>query len=176
MTVRNLPWGKLALLACAALLMTADAKFPDQWALARQLHPQAQKRFLDLLNAIVAKGYRVVLTSAYRAGGNDYHGFGLALDLNLVHVATGRWYRSTDDKATWESTGVPTLIRKLGFRWGGDFVTPWVYQGKVHAAYDPVHVDLGAVYDMTKLRARALQLAGSPAALVNYDRRQVALA
>jgi hypothetical protein len=178
--LREVPWGKIALFGLVAVLMTSSSTIiPEKWALARNLHPQAQARFLKLLEAIEARGYRVELTSSYRLGGNDYHGFGLALDLNIIHLATGQRYGMSvgkTKKADWEATGVPALIRSMGFRWGGDFTTPWMHQGVLHAAYDPVHVDLGKVYDITKLRAAALSLAGSAAALVNFDRRKVALA
>jgi hypothetical protein len=177
--LRELPWGKIALFGLAAVLMTTSSTtIPEKWALARNLHPQAQARFLKLLQAIEAAGYRVVLTSSYRPGQDSYHGFGLALDLNIVHIATGKWFKMATDKATWEATGVPALIRAHGFRWGGDFVTRWKdLQGNWHAAYDPVHVDLGSVYSMTKLRAAALDLAlHHGVTLDNFDRRQVALA
>lgn len=179
--LRELPWGKIALFTLAAVLMTTSSTptIPEKWALARNLHPQAQARFLNLLLAIEAAGYRVELTSSYRLGGNDYHGFGLALDMNIIHIATGQRYGMSvgkTSKADWEATGIPALIRAHGFRWGGDFVTPWTdLNGKQHAAYDPVHVDLGKVYDITELRAAALSLAGSATALAHFDRRKVVL-
>jgi hypothetical protein len=145
MNLRTLPWGKIALGAAALMLMATPTQFPDRWAKARLLHPDAQPRFLALLQAIEALGYRVLLTSSWRAGGTDPHAYGLALDLNIIHIATGVQYGmkvGRTSKAEWEATGVPALIRRLGFRWGGDFVTPWPdLQGNLHAAYDPVHVD-----------------------------------
>lgn len=176
MSVRALPWGKLALVALAAILMTSDTTFPDKWALARLLHPAVQPRFLGLLKAIEALGYRIILTSSYRAGGTDPHAYGLALDLNIVHVASGRQYRMADTKAVWEATGVPALVRSQGFRWGGDFTTPWIFKGVTHPGYDPVHIDCCKMYPTSELAPLALHLAGSAAALVNFDRRRVRLA
>ena len=179
--LRELPWGKIALFGLAAVLMTSSSTtIPEKWALARNLHPKVQAKFLKLLQDIEKLGYRVELTSSYRPGQNSYHGFGLALDLNIIHLATGQRYGMAvgkTKKADWEATGVPKLIRASGFRWGGDFVTPWLgLDNKMHAAYDPVHVDLGSLYDMADLRAAALSLAGSTAALATFDRRQVTLA
>ena len=133
-------------------------------------------RFLALFHAIEAAGYQVVITSVWRPSGSDYHYFGLAVDYNLIHLATGQWWRAADkfDKATWEATGVPALIRAHGFRWGGDFVTPWVYQGVTHPGYDPIHADLGAAYPYATLRAKALQLAQNTP-LPQFDGRRITL-
>jgi len=170
MNLRMLPWGKVALGAAALLLMATPTQFPDRWAKARLLHPKVQARFLALLKAIEARGYRVILTSSYRAGGTDPHAYGLALDMNIIHVATGRHYGmhvGITAKEAWEATGVPTLIRSLGFRWGGDFVTPWRdLSGNLHAGYDPVHIDDCKRNPTAKLAARAANLT---------DRRKVTL-
>jgi len=178
--VRELPWGKIALIGGALLLMATPTTIPDRWALARQLHPQVQARFLGLLKAIEARGYRIMLTSAYRAGMDDPHGYGLALDMNIVHIATGQQYGAKvglTKKEDWEATGIPALIRELGFRWGGDFVTPWLgLDKKMHPGYDPVHVDVCNRYKPSELHAVALKLAGSAAALATFDKRKVRLA
>jgi hypothetical protein len=182
MDLRTLPWGKIALAAGVLLLMaTPTADFPDKWALARQLHPGVQPQFMGLLKAIEARGYRIELTSCYRAGGDDPHGYGLALDLNLVHVATGQRYGASvglTKKADWEATGIPALIRSMGFRWGGDFVTPWKdLKGNLHIPYDPVHVDFCNHYQPSKLKPIALKMAlKAKKTLATYDKRLVPLA
>jgi len=178
--LRTLPWGKIALGAAALMLMATPTQFPDRWAKARQLHPQAQPKFLALLLAIEKLGYRVEITSAYRAGGTDAHAYGLALDINLVHVRTGQRYGMNvgfTTKAQWEATGVPALIRAWGYRWGGDFVTPWLYKGVLHPGYDPVHIDLFSKWAPKSLSAAAVALAASTGIkLADLDRRQVRLA
>ena len=131
-----------ALLAAVALgtglLLLRKQPAPLSAAVARKLagYPAAARyRFTDLLAAFEAAGYLVEITSTYRAGNqNSQHSKWRAIDLNVVHRATGRRYRSTTPKAEWEATGLPQLAVRRGFRWGGNFrSTP----------YDPVHFDLG---------------------------------
>jgi hypothetical protein len=155
--------------------------FPEKWARARTLHPQAQGRFLKLLQDIEAKGFLVDITSSFRAGGNDAHGFGLALDVNLVHAKTKQRYGmhvGKTSKADWEATGIPALIRASGFRWGGDFYTRWKdLQGNWHEAYDPVHIDLCGKYPLDLLRGMAVRKAAqAKITLAQLDRRILALA
>lgn len=174
--------GALALVAAAVTVAvrrgttTNPYSIPDRWALLRQLHPDAQARFLALFRSIEAKtGGRVILTSGYRptftAGKQPaYHFFGLACDINVV-LPSGKQLMMADTKATWEASGVPAIIRAAGFRWGGDFTETEV--GAVEG--DPVHVDLGLDYSIAALRAAATQLA-FPKTLVGFDARQLRLA
>jgi hypothetical protein len=171
-------WWALGAVALAVFVPSGGAIIPPRWEKLNELHPQARTRFLDLFHAIEDAGYQVVITSVWRLGTGDYHGFGLAVDYNLIHIATGKWYRAADkfDKATWEATGVPTIIRGHGFRWGGDFTTPWVYQGVTHPGFDPIHADLGASYSIASLRTRAKALAAAKRiAYAQFDGRNVPL-
>lgn len=111
----------------------------------------AKTRFTDLINKINASGYYVIITSGYRSfqkqadlkkkypgraasAGGSKHNFGLAIDINIVHIQTGRQYGLKTSAQAWYGTGIPQLAKSLGFRWGGDSF------GK---NYDPVHFDLG---------------------------------
>ena len=177
MAFSNAFWWSLAAVAAAVLLPTGGGPLPIRWQQLASLHPQARERFVALFHAIEAAGYQVVPTSGYRAGDTlDFHYFGLAQDFNLIELATGKWYRAADkfDKATWEATGVPAIIRAHGFRWGGDFITPWVYKGVTHPGYDPIHADLGKSYMISGLRAKALLLAKNTP-LPQFDGRKVPL-
>lgn len=108
-----------------------------------------RSNFSELVKEIEALGYEVIITSAFRSqahqkklyeelkkekGGRaakrSNHGLGMAIDLNLKK--DGKWWKKATSKSEWESTGVPTLAKSLGFRWGGDFATN----------YDPVHFDM----------------------------------
>lgn len=169
-------WPWLALLGLGlAMALTGDklAVVPERWAGLRQLHPQAIARFLALFKAIEGRGYQVVFTSGYRPDSTlSYHYFGLAGDINLIHIASGRWYKMADSKVSWEATGIPQLIRDAGFRWGGDFTMP--VSTNYPNGNDAVHIDLGHFYNIVALRAQAQRRAGSKP-LAQFDGRKVSL-
>ena len=97
-------------------------------------------RFRALFNAIDALGYEVLITSTVRPG-SGRHGTKTAIDYNIIHKVTRKQYFMKTPKAEWEATGVPALIRKMKFRWGGDFKTPYIHKGITYPGYDPVHTD-----------------------------------
>lgn len=130
----------------------------------KTLNPAVQNRFRELIKAIEAKGYNVIITSPYRSinkqqrlfeerkttvpGGHSTHNYGIAIDINAQKNT--KWYGLNTSKGEWEKTGIPALIRSYGFRWGGDF-----------SAYDPVHIDLANKYNVNKLYGEA-QRTGIP--------------
>lgn len=115
--------------------------------------PEVKSRFIQLINAINARGYKVIVNSTKRsfqqqlalynsqknnstlraaAPGHSTHEKGLSMDLNLINesgqVITGKF-----NQVAWLSTGIPQLAKILGFKWGGDAFTN---------NYDPVHFQL----------------------------------
>jgi hypothetical protein len=99
-------------------------------------------KFRGLINSFEQKGYTVVITSAVRANGNDPHTRKHAIDINLVHKITGEHFTMETSREKWLSTGCPQIAIAAGFRWGGNFKTPYMYKGILRPAYDPVHFDL----------------------------------
>lgn len=172
------------ILAGAGLLVMATTaglpSIPTRWAGLRNLHPQVQARFLALFKAIEALGYDVIMTSGHRSADTppSYHYFGLAQDVNIIHRRTKQQYglkAGRTSKAEWEATGVPALIRRMGFRWGGDFTMP-VSDHYPHGI-DPVHIDLGGRYPIAPLRVLATQMATAQGkTLAQFDGRTVRLA
>ncbi|NJL73896.1 MAG: M15 family metallopeptidase [Saprospiraceae bacterium] len=101
-------------------------------------------QFVDDIQNIL--GYKVSINSAYRSvakqatlaktisvasKGLSTHMFGLAIDLNASK--DGKTLGLKTPKAEWEKSMIPSLARKRGIRWGGDFVG---------TGYDPVHFDV----------------------------------
>lgn len=132
---------------------------PQQEYYISKLAPPVQQRFRDLIKAIEATGYSVILTSSTRPfsyGSIDgSHPWGIGVDMNL-QKGTSLWRSTTKGgtKQSWEATGVPQIIRSLGFRWGGDFVGG-------SFPVDLVHVDLKNVYDTNHLKQLAIAKYGS---------------
>ena len=62
--------------------------------------------------------------------GHSKHNLGVAIDFNAT-IGSKR-YSSRDQKAIWEASEIPRIIKSNGLRWGGDFSTN----------YDPIHMDL----------------------------------
>lgn len=177
MKLPRIAWWLLGAVGLAVLVPTSTT-LPPRWEKLNELHPQARSRFLSLFQAIEASGYQVVITSVWRLGTDDYHGFGLAVDYNLIRLSDGQWFRAADkfEKATWEATGVPAILRAHGFRWGGDFTTPYKFQGEWRDGYDPIHADLGLVYPIAPLRAKAVALAAAKKTdYAQFDGRKVPL-
>jgi hypothetical protein len=122
----------------------------NMWVL-NDLPAGNRKKFVQLINAINARGYKVAIKDAdagmrtyerqvalHRANGNNAkpgnsrHEIGRALDINLINKGTGRQYRKADSKYEWTLTGVPQLAKSFGFKWGGDF----------NGYNDPVHFEI----------------------------------
>lgn len=112
-----------------------------------ELHPVAREKITAFLNKVQQQlGYTVRITSGYRtqqrqaelqqtnkyavSAGTSPHVYGLAIDANFSK--NGRTLHAKSSLAEWEASGIPTLARNLGLRWGGDF-----------AARDTVHFDYG---------------------------------
>lgn len=138
---------------------------PAQEAYIMHLHPAAKKVFREFIAEAEKRGYSIIITSGYRTfaeqqkqyilnsnnaqPGYSFHNFGMAIDINMIGP-DGSYIKSTA-KNKWEQSGIPALAKKLGFRWGGDFV----------GYYDPVHFDLGYTYSINDLRNKALTQYGS---------------
>ena len=106
----------------------------------------SRERFRLLIDNINKSGYRVEITSAGRSyikqallhkqdnrnakPGSSDHEVGKALDLNLMNLLNKRRYVKKTPRVDWENTGIPTLAKSLGFKWGGELFTNY---------YDPVH-------------------------------------
>lgn len=60
------------------------------------------------------------------------HVKGLAIDLNLYSTYTLQYVRKSDSKQEWLDTGVPSIAKRFGLKWGGDFKT----------YHDPVHFEI----------------------------------
>lgn len=97
-----------------------------------------QARMRALLNAFKEKGYRTTITSTVRAELGP-HGRKHAIDLNVEK--DGVHYTMNTPKHQWESTGLPAVAISMGFRWGGNFHTDYMWHGQMRRAYDPVHFD-----------------------------------
>ena len=106
-----------------------------------------RQEFEDLFRDIErGTPYYVLVTSGYRsheeqarlkkqnpknaAPGRSPHQHQRAMDINLISVKG--LIRKADSKERWNSTGVPQIAKKKGFRWGGDF----------KSYHDPVHFEL----------------------------------
>lgn len=100
-----------------------------------------RNRFRQLINAIQNKGYKVVITSTVRPlNENSRHSKKRAIDLNIIDES-GNWYKMDTPKEKWMKTGVPQIAVSMDFRWGGNFTTPWMHNGILNKAYDPLHFD-----------------------------------
>lgn len=141
-----------SLLLCA-LLVVIIYLFAFKFKIFRMLKP-AQEALLEkypapvrlkmraFLNAIIDKGYEVTITSAVRLNGSDPHTRKHAIDINIKSKTTGKSYLMATPKAEWLATSIPEIALKMGFRWGGNFHTPYMYNGTMRNPYDPVHFDL----------------------------------
>jgi len=99
-------------------------------------------KFAALIHAFDQAGYDTIITSGYRPGEKGRHSAFRAIDVNVICRATGKQYMMHTSKAEWQATGLPLLAVQMGFRWGGNFTTPYVHNGTTYAGYDPVHFDL----------------------------------
>lgn len=111
-----------------------------------KLHPNARKKFADLILKIESKGYRVLITSGYRdfdkqaklhaenpsnaKAGYSNHNYGYAIDINVYDPKTGKQLlKKATSKSLWESSGIVKIAKDMGFEWGGDF----------NNYHDPIH-------------------------------------
>ena len=79
--------------------------------------------------------------------GSSYHNYGLAFDFN-AWTKSGAHFSTSTSKASWEASGIPTIGKSLGLRWGGDFSNN----------YDPIHFDakgVGGMPSTTTLSSKA---------------------
>jgi hypothetical protein len=91
--------------------------------------------FTEFLLKVQAIGYDVRINGTYysyadsvKLHENDsrnpiwnFHEFGIAVDMNIINVDTGRMYKKSDIIDDWIHTGVPAIAEELGIRWGGLF-------------------------------------------------------
>lgn len=142
----------------------------EQEKFIKDLHPTVQNKFRSFIREVEEKTkYKVKITSGHRGWadslriwqtypdvqkccqpGKDFHFFGLALDLGLIHPTTGEMLTMSSPAEKWQSTGVGEIAKKYNLRWGIYFP----------GYYDPIHFDYG-VYKMADLVSRAEQLNGS---------------
>ncbi|MER8540242.1 phage tail length tape measure family protein [Mesorhizobium sp. M1334] len=109
-------------------------------------------RLTDILNsaALQTPGYKVDAFSGYRPGDPRFHGRGLATDVNLTDLASGKSLGNYQDASSFRAyEEFAQNARKVQmakypelndeFRWGGYFGGP---KGK-YGAMDQMHFDLG---------------------------------
>ncbi|MER9056417.1 phage tail length tape measure family protein [Mesorhizobium sp. M0910] len=109
-------------------------------------------RLTDILNsaALQTPGYKVDAFSGYRSGDPRFHGRGLATDVNLTDLASGKSLGNYQDASSFRAyEEFAQNARKVQmakypelndeFRWGGYFGGP---KGK-YGAMDQMHFDLG---------------------------------
>jgi hypothetical protein len=147
------------------------------------LHPEAQKTFRKFFRRVEAETpYKIRFWSGFRdydratrIMNNDprvtsaiayqnYHSFGFATDITLIHKETGEEVRMSSTLAKWEETGVPSIARELGLVWGGTF-TSWGGPSN-----DSPHFDL-RLYRAADLYAAALKEFGSVRAAIDNGNR-----
>lgn len=124
--------------------------------LLETLSPEVKSRFIQFINAVNLRGYKVIITSAKRTyerqlslynaqknnttlkaapPGHSTHEKGLSIDINLI-TPSGTQLTSKSNQVAWLSTGIPQLATILGIKWGGN-----AFVGN----YDPVHFELMTV-------------------------------
>ena len=149
----------------------------------RLLHPEAQRRFRHFFRAIETETpYKIRFWSGFRnydratrimqadprvtpaIAYQNYHSFGFAVDITLIHRETGEEVRMSSSLAKWEATGVPAIARRMGLVWGGTF-TSWGGPSN-----DSPHFDL-RLYKAADLYAAALAEFGSLRAAVDNGNR-----
>ena len=130
------------------------------------LHPVARIKFARFIERVESEtGWVVIISSAYRDYakqaaldakneanadvGNSYHNYGLALDINLKKGKVQLMKVSA--KSDWLNTGVVSIAKEMGLRWGGDYKN----------YYDPIHFDFGAKYPIETLKKLALAQFGN---------------
>lgn len=151
----------------------------EQEVFIRNLHPTVQNKFRNFVIEVQQKtGYKVQITSGHRgydkslqiwntnplvraccAVGKDYHFYGLALDLILVHP-NGTTLNLISPKQSWENTGIREIARKYKMRWGIDF----------YGYYDPIHFDI-PLHDVNDMYNRAVSKYGSIQAVGENGKR-----
>jgi hypothetical protein len=141
--VRQIPRPVLVSVAVAAVVVVLylrrmSVSAPVAKALA--VYPAGPRaRFTALFAAFEARGYKVVITSTVRPG-EGRHGSAHACDVNVLDKH-GKQFKMATPKAEWEATGLPALAISMGFRWGGNFTSPYLHNGVWKPGYDPVHFD-----------------------------------
>lgn len=89
------------------------------------------------------------------SAGYSKHNLGTACDFNTT--IGNKTYTSRDDKSTWEDSGVPSMIKSLGLRWGGDFSNN----------YDPIHFDYEVSNSIREKIIEATKDANSKSSAIN---------
>lgn len=123
----------------------ADAASPAQFtpstpsdikAYLQMLQPSSRRKFETFLAALSKTPWRARITSGYRTydaqqklrdrgntlavePGYSPHNYGIALDFNFSNGH--QVLNSTTPIADWMASGIPTLAKSLGMRWGGAF-------------------------------------------------------
>ncbi|HWI92438.1 MAG TPA: M15 family metallopeptidase, partial [Flavisolibacter sp.] len=123
--------------------------------------PQSKALFTKFINAITAKGFKVILlpmatnrSYAEQAAlkhnninnaraGHSKHEKGMAIDITVASEWGGKVYSKQTSESDWRLTGVPAIANQLGLRWGGA-----ANNGTFGSYVDRVHFevpDLGTV-------------------------------
>lgn len=101
-----------------------------------KLHPAVQDLFRQFIAEVEKMGWAVIITRSFSTHaeqqalidkgnkqaalpGNSPHQYGMAIDINLQKGM--KWVKMDSPNSEWEATGAPSIARKLGIRWGGDF-------------------------------------------------------
>lgn len=106
------------------------------------LHDSVKNIFTKFVSEIEKMGYIVRINSSYRSfakqydlykkykegkmnvpvasPGSSYHNYGMAIDI-YIYDKNNREYNEKTPKSEWEKTGVPSLAKKMGITWGGNF-------------------------------------------------------
>lgn len=139
----------------------------EQEYFLKELNPAYQKRFRQFIADIEKIGYKVLITSGYRSfeeqaelkrqnsknasSGRSMHNYGTAIDINLISKKDGSQLMKASSSYDWEQTGVVSLAKKYGFKWGG---------AEAFGGYhDPVHFEVPLGGD--KLYSMAIKQFGS---------------
>lgn len=137
------------------LLSKGNVNYPKdiKWAtnsktlgMVESMHPKLRQRFADFFTEVEEKlGLYVISTSGLRTTaqqsgldsknednaepGLSDHEYGFAQDINVADKTGKIILRKATPKKQWIDSGVVSIAKKHGFKWGGDF----------NSYYDPIH-------------------------------------
>ena len=125
----------------------------------QDLHPKFRHKIASFFTKIERKtGLVPKATSGYRTfehqarlhaenpsnakAGYSNHNYGTAVDINLYK--DGKQYlKKASSKSNWESSGVVSIAKKMGIKWGGDF----------RNYHDPIHFYDNFGLDTARMKA-----------------------
>lgn len=126
-----------------------------------QLHPKVLYQFQAFEKEMNALGYMVDYTSVFRSnkiqdiqngvnknypiGGNSKHNYGMAVDMNLININTGKRLVKKSPLKDWLATGIKEAAKRVALEWGG-----------LYNDIDTVHLESN-LYKIADLRAKQLE-------------------